>query len=321
MLSVSFTPEDLLGVTFATGPAPLMELILVTGMAQRDVSPVFRRWQHAVRAGFPQDARRLLEVVSPEATGPMFLDPLSHGLEDGLDMVLSAPTDTVRAELGRVCRTSRPVTPWIRGLADRDKEAWQDLEQAVRSAYASFVAPSWSRVRSGFDAERAWRTRFLAEHGIRATLAGLVPGGHWRGTTLVFDCLKHGEIKLTGHGLVLLPSLVWDGPPVVAVHEDAASILIYPALTPLPLLGPRDDGDPLSALLGRTRAAALGLLTQQLTTTDIARELEISKSSASEHTKALRDARLIVTQREGKAVRHFCTPLGLDLLTGSAAAP
>ncbi|MER5614691.1 helix-turn-helix domain-containing protein [Streptomyces sp. NPDC002215] len=46
-------------------------------------------------------------------------------------------------------------------------------------------------------------------------------------------------------------------------------------------LGPRDDGDPLGALLGRTRAAALGLLAQQLTTTDIARELEISKSSAS----------------------------------------
>ncbi|MEU9318890.1 winged helix-turn-helix domain-containing protein [Streptomyces sp. NPDC048295] len=321
MLSVSFTPEDLLGVTFATGPAPLMELVLVTGMVQRDVSPLFGRWQHTARAGFPQAARRLLELVPPAATGPMFLDPLSHGLEDGLDAVLSAPTDTVRAELDRVCRTSRPVTPWIRGLAGRDKEAWQDLEQALRSAHASLVAPSWSRVRSGFDAERAWRTRFLAEHGIRATLAGLVPGTHWRGTTLVFDCAKQVEVALAGHGLVLLPSLVWEGPPLVAVHDDAPSILIYPALTPLPLLGPREDGDPLSALLGRTRAAALGLLTQQLTTTDIARELDISKSSASEHAKALRDARLIVTQREGKAVWHSCTPLGLDLLTGSAAAP
>ncbi|MFD0295631.1 ArsR/SmtB family transcription factor [Streptomyces sp. NPDC059616] len=74
----------------------------------------------------------------------------------------------------------------------------------------------------------------------------------------------------------------------------------------------------MNALLGRTRAAALGLLTQQLTTTDIARELDISKSSASEHAKALRDARLIVTQCECKAVWHSCTPLGLDLLTGSS---
>ncbi|MET7702921.1 helix-turn-helix domain-containing protein [Streptomyces sp. NPDC005485] len=48
---------------------------------------------------------------------------------------------------------------------------------------------------------------------------------------------------------------------------------------------------------------------------DVARELDVSKSSASEHTKALRDARLITTHRDGKAVWHTCTPLGLDLLT------
>lgn len=319
MLRVRFTPEDLLGVTFATGPAPLMELVLVAAMAQREVSPVFGRWHRTVRAGFPREARRLLELVPPTATGPMFLDPLSRGLEDGLDTVLSAPTDAVRGELDRVCRTSRPVTPWLRGLADRDAAAWQELEQTLRSAYTGLVGPSWNRIRSGFDAERAWRTRQLAEHGMRATLAGLVPGGHWQGTTLVLDCVKEAEVTLTGHGLVLLPSTVWDGPPLMAVHDDAPSVFIYPALTPLPLLGARDCADqPLSALLGRTRAAALGLLTQQLTTTDIARELDISKSSASEHAKALRDARLIVTQREGKAVWHSCTPLGLDLLTGSA---
>ncbi|MFD5192262.1 ArsR/SmtB family transcription factor [Streptomyces sp. NPDC058357] len=319
MLSVRFTPEDLLGVTFATAPAPLMELVLVAAMAQREVSPVFGRWQRTVRAGFPREARRLLELVPPTATGPMFLDPVSRGLEDGLDAVLSAPTDTVRGELHRVCRTSRPVTPWLRGLAERDTDAWQELEQSLRSAYTGLVAPSWNRIRSGFDAERAWRTRYLAEHGMRATLAGLIPGGRWQGTTLLLDCAKEAEVTLTGHGLVLLPSAVWDGPPLMAVHDDAPSVFIYPALTPLPLLGARDGAEqPLNALLGRTRAAALGLLTQQLTTTDIARELDISKSSASEHTKALRDARLIVTRREGKAVWHSCTPLGLDLLTGSA---
>ncbi|MFF9350743.1 ArsR/SmtB family transcription factor [Streptomyces sp. NPDC014734] len=310
------TPEDLLGVTFAAGPAPLMELVLVAAMAQREVSPVFGRWRHTIRAGFPREARRLLELVPPTATGPMFLDPMSRGLEDGLDAVLSARTDTVRTELARVCRTSRPVTPWIRGLADRDRDAWQELERVLRSAHAGFVEPSWSRIRSGFDAERAWRTRQLAEQGIRATLAGLVPGSHWEGTTLVLACDKEADVALNGHGLVLLPSAMWDGPPLMAVHDDSPSTLIYPALTPLPLLQAHDEDDPLTALLGRTRAAALGLLTRQLTTTDIARELDISKSSASEHAKALRDARLIVTRREGKAVWHSCTPLGLDLLGG-----
>lgn len=317
MLSVRFTPEDLLGVTFATGPAPLMELALMVAMVQRSVSPVFDRRQREMRAGFPREARRLLELVPPTATGPMFLDPVSRGIEDGLDAVMASPAHTVRSELSRVCRTVRPVTPWVRRLADGDKEIRKELEQAVRAGHDHFVTPVWGGIRSGFDAERAWRGRILAEHGIRATLAGLAPGGHWEGTTLVFDCQKHGEVTLMGHGLVLMPSVMWEGPPLVAVHEDEPSILVYPAMTPFPLLDGRTGGDPLSALLGRTRAAALGLLTQQLTTTDIARELDISKSSASEHAKALRDARLIVTQRDGRAVWHSCTPLGLDLLTGA----
>lgn len=32
---------------------------------------------------------------------------------------------------------------------------------------------------------------------------------------------------------------------------------------------------------------------------------------------ALRDARLIATQRDGKAVGHCCTPLGLEPLRGA----
>ncbi|MEU1628079.1 hypothetical protein ABZ746_22645 [Streptomyces sp. NPDC020096] len=35
----------------------------------------------------------------------------------------------------------RPRTvPWIRDLADREREAWQILEQAVRTAYTSVIA-------------------------------------------------------------------------------------------------------------------------------------------------------------------------------------
>ncbi|WP_190092861.1 ArsR/SmtB family transcription factor [Streptomyces melanogenes] len=117
---------------------------------------------------------------------------------------------------------------------------------------------------------------------------------------------------------MLLPSVLWSR-PLVALYEDAPSVLIYPAVTPLPLLE-EAPADPLGVLLGRTRAAILDLLPRELSTSDIAKELGISKSSASEHAKALRDARLIVTQREGKAVWHSCTPLGLELLRGADTA-
>ncbi|MHC3473219.1 ArsR/SmtB family transcription factor [Streptomyces sp. 7R007] len=316
MLRLHFTAEDLLSVTFAPQPAPLMELgLAVAALQRRPSGPASARWQHTARRTFPVRARPLFQLIPPTARGPLFLDPLSQGLDAGLDTVLSTPPARVRAELDeRIPRVLRP-TPWLRRVAAGEPEAWQELERALRAAYDGLLAPSWTHVHAAFDAERAWRTRLLAQHGIRTALAGLAPGGRWEGTTLVLDSPREQDVALTGHGLVLLPSTVWTGHPLVAHHTDAPSVLVYGAAAPLPLLGDRaPDASPLAALLGRTRAAALELLTCERTTTDVARALDISKSSASEHTKALRDARLITTHRAGKAVWHICTPLGLELL-------
>ncbi|WP_329395264.1 winged helix-turn-helix domain-containing protein [Streptomyces melanogenes] len=318
MLRLRFTAEDLLRVTFADEPAPLMELGLAMAMVQRAAVPQFSRWQRRAREALPREATALFGLVPPTARGPMFLDPLSTGLDDGLDLVLATPASRVRAELDRVCPTRRPVTPWIKDLADGEREAWQTLERAMRAAHSALINEPWSRIEAGFQAERAWRTRLLARDGIRTTLAGLAAGGRWEGTALVFPRPEPVDAALSGHGLVLLPSVLWSR-PLVALYEEAPSVLIYPAVTPLPLLD-EAPADPLGVLLGRTRAAILDLLPRELSTSDIAKELGISKSSASEHAKALRDARLIVTQREGKAVWHSCTPLGLELLRGAATA-
>ncbi|MFF4250809.1 ArsR/SmtB family transcription factor [Streptomyces sp. NPDC001663] len=320
MLRLSFTAEDLLAVTFAPEPAPLMELGLAVAVLQRQPpSPALSRWRHTARRAFPAEARPLLQLIPPTARGPLFLDPLSRGLEAGLDTVLSTPPARVRAELdGRIPEVLRP-TPWLRRIAGKEREAWEELERALRAAYGGLLSACWPDIQSAFDAERAWRTRLLAQHGIRTALAGLGPGGRWEGTTLVFDDPADREVSLTGHGVILLPSTLWTGRPLVAHHDDAPSILIYEGAASLPLLGERTSGrpSPLAALLGRTRAAALELLTREHTTSEVARELDISRSSASEHTKALRDARLITTSRDGKAVWHICTPLGLELLAAT----
>lgn len=322
MLRVRCTAEDLLRVTFAREPAPLMELgLALAALRRRDLPPVFGRWQQSLRRTLPRAVRPLLELVPPSGRGPLFLDPLSRGLDDGLEEVLSTPAGFVRSELDRVCAADRrPVTGWLRDLAEQDGGAWRILAEALRAAYDSVLAGSWSGVQSAFDAERAWRTRLLAEQGIRTALAGLVPGARWCGTTLEFDWPGEAEFALEGRGLILLPSTVWPGWPLLAVRPGKPGILVYPAVSQLPLLDRPADAEPLAALLGSTRAAALTLLTRQRTTTDLAAELSIAKSSASEHAKALRAARLITTERDGKAVRHSCTPLGLDLLAGSGGA-
>ncbi|MGW7046400.1 ArsR/SmtB family transcription factor [Streptomyces avermitilis] len=317
MLRLCFTAEDLLQVTFADEPAPMVELTLAIAALQRP-EPLFTLWRRRTLHALPRSAGPLLELVPATAKGPLFLDPLSLGFDDGLDQVLSARTSFVRAELRRVHAAGRRPVLWTRLLADRDREAWQILEHAVRAARAGVLAGSWDRIRAGFDAERAWRVQFLAGQGIRATLAGLAPGARWQGTTLEFESTDDVEITLNGNGITLLPSVFWTGRPLVGRYAQS-TFLVYPAITPLPLL---DDltANALATLLGCTRATILERLTRPRTTTDLARELGLAKSSVSEHTKALRAAHLTTAHRDGKTVWHSCTPLGLGLLTGSPSS-
>lgn len=306
MLRIRFTADDLLRVRFASGPAPLLELGLAVSTLRRG-DAVFARWARRVR--LPRVAQPLLQVIPPSAGGPTFVDPVSEGFDDGLDQVLSAPHDDVRAELARACRP----TPWTKGLMARDRDAWRILERALGAAYGAVVGPEWARIRASFHADLTWRRTLLAQDGLGATLAGIFPGSAWSGTTLEVGAPWDGERTLNGRGLTLMPSAFWRGSARTHVHPDGSMLLVYPALTPVPLVE-TEAGDALDALLGRTRAAVLGVLTEPRTTTELARTLKISLSSASEHATALRHARLVATRRAGKAVTHLATPLGLRLL-------
>jgi DNA-binding transcriptional ArsR family regulator len=315
VLRLCFTAEDLLRVTVAKEPAPLIELTLATAALRRH-DPVFDGWR---RRMLPRAMRPLLDLVPATAKGPLFLDPPSQNIDEGLDQLQLTPKAVVRAELHRVHALDGPPLPWVKLLAGGDKEAFQALVHAVRIGREHLVTPSWERIRIGFHIEQAWRGRLLAEQGIRATLAGLVHGTRWQGTTLEIDRPGDVEVHLDGRGLMLLPSVFWTGRPLVGCYPEG-NVLVYPAITPLPLLDEPSAEDALAALLGRSRAAVLEQLTQPRTTTDLARGLGMAKSSVSEHATTLRNSRLITTRRDGKAVWHSCTPLGLSLLQGSNVA-
>ena len=218
MLRPHFEAEDLLRVSTADEPSPLLQAALAFVMLRRGDprAGVRRRQQHRHR--LPLHVRPLDQLLSPGGAGPHFLHPPGLGVDDGLEA----------------------------------------------------------------------------------------------------DFPPRGRRHAGGRGLVLQPSLFWTGPPLVACHADRPGVLIYPALTPLPLPDGSTGRDPLAVLLGATRAAVLRLLTRQHSTTGLARELQVSAASVSTHTKALREAGLITSHRDGKAVQHWCTPLGLGLMAHSA---
>jgi DNA-binding MarR family transcriptional regulator len=311
VIRVHLTAQDLLRVKFATHPAPLIELGHALASLHRR-EPALARWRRAAATGFPVAAQPLLELIPASATGPVFLDPVSTRLDEGLDLVQRSPASLVTAELDRVSGIRRPPQ-WLQLLADRDPDSWRDLDRALREAHQHLVHDNWPRVWSSFRAEVSWRSRLIAEHGVQAALSTLHPGVTWQGTVLHIATARELDFFPGGAGVTLLPSTLWTGRVQIASHPDGSTVLVYPAMTPLPLIDAA-AGDPVGELLGRTRAAVLRLTSCDRTTTALAAELGVSAATVSGHTRRLREAGLIVTSRAGKAVLHSLTPLGSRLL-------
>ena len=78
--------------------------------------------------------------------------------------------------------------------------------------------------------------------------------------------------------------------------------------------GPRAHQLALAALIGRNRAAVLASVGDGCTTTELAGRAGISLAAASQHATVLRDAGLIASRRQGGAVLHVLTPIGMELL-------
>ena len=318
MLRVHLTAGDLLKTRFASQPAPLLETVLAVAALQRRDS-VFRGWRRSAAARLPSAARPLLELVPPSATGPVFLDPLTTGLAEGLELVRAAPAPPVTAELKRIFG-ARPPTPWLHSLAARDREASHDLDLALRLAHHHLTADAWPRIMTAFRSELAWRSRLIAELGVQAALSTLHPSISWNGTVMQVEATCEWDICPWGAGLTLMPSPLWTGRALLAQQPDGAVLVVYPALTPLPLIA-APISHPLAELLGHTRAAILELTFTERSTGELARELGVSAATVSGHTKALRAAGLIVSARAGKSVLHSLTPLGGKLLDSAYRPP
>ena len=81
----------------------------------------------------------------------------------------------------------------------------------------------------------------------------------------------------------------------------------------------KSDGNSLGNLLGRTRAAVLGLTAVPTSTTAIAHELGQSPSTISQHLSVLREAGLVNARRSGKSVLYSQTPLAISVVKAEEA--
>ncbi|MCX5232649.1 helix-turn-helix transcriptional regulator [Streptomyces sp. NBC_00233] len=290
-----------------------------------DVGLGFRRWQVSVRGRLEERVRPLLALLPPQ--GPdvdvWSLAGDSVCIEEAVDRLLGAPRDLLRIEFENI--HFRPAhRAWARNLVDGDREAWLQVTTALRACHGVTVAPYWGRVRSHLAEVRATYANAMAEGGVDHLLRNL--GGpmlHWRPPVLELEHPHEADVHLNGRGLVIAPTMFsagWAELMQPTLDPAEAPVLAVPTVTDALVGSTLWDGSGLSTaqaledLLGRTRAAILEAVAVGRSTTDLARRLGISPATVSHHTSVLRNSGLVTTRREGKAVLHTVTSMGMALL-------
>jgi DNA-binding transcriptional ArsR family regulator len=322
VLRIHFTSEDLVRTRLACRPDPLWEIAASLHRLQSQLG----RWAHAAwyrdaRAAIATQqlgsvVRTLLFPLFPRATYfPDFLTPAEagHGLKSGLDAILDTPPARVRHEIGLLAQVRNVPTDMYR-LADKDVRA--ELVASLRKYHNAAIAPYSDRMQARVDAECARRGRDLLHGGAEGLLGGLGPAMRWRAPVLEVEYVGgvDRDLHLGGRGLVLIPSYFCWQKPVSFADPDLPPVLLYPLASDGPVPEHRPVEAPLSALLGRTRAAVLLAVTYGATNSEIARAVSVSPANASHHTTVLRDSGLIASHRHANTVLHTLTPLGAALL-------
>jgi len=277
---------------------------------------------HAVHVPWARGARLLLAdepglallwaLVGNDRTKPSFLMPAPDSrlpdLDTELRRVRATPAARVREDLEPLMAKPTRV---LREFHDDPRAGLPYVVSALRSCHELIVAPHWTRMVRLLDADIAHRAATLADGGVERLFADLHPEVGWVDGELVIypnRTLRTTRVTLSGRGLVLCPSVFCWPRVTTAVRPAGPGTLRYPARGVATLWeSTGQTTDALAALIGRTRATMLVLLAQPATTTDLATRLAVTPGAVSQHLGVLRDAGLVATRRDGRAVLHLRT--------------
>ncbi|MGW4461082.1 transcriptional regulator [Micromonospora sp. NPDC004704] len=335
MLKIFFSSEDIARTRVASAADPVWELILSLHLLQgRTHDPVMSGWRRDVYRGLRREnqagqQRLLFALNPPRGYFPDFLTPYqgSRGLDAGLDAIRSTPARLLHRDLS-VLATENALPSTAGALARGEPEVLRQLTDSMRQYQSVALGPYWDRVEAAVEADRIRRARALLDGGAEGLLASLRPAVRYSAGVLeVLDYPYSRELHLGDRGLTLIPSFFCSRTPVALFDPDLPPVLVYPVdrlggLTPAPgegagtapAIGQGGGREALAALLGRTRANVLEVVDEGCSTGEVARRLHISAAAASQHATVLRNAGLLVSQRDRNTVRHTLTPLGRAML-------
>ncbi|MFI2028967.1 ArsR/SmtB family transcription factor [Streptomyces buecherae] len=321
MLRVHFTSVDLARLRMAARPDALWETILsFHRLREKQAENIFGEWRSQTRARLHSEPRLLAPLVPQRGYFPDFLTPSEGviGVEEAMEAVRATPAERLRTEISRL-PAGRALPAWMRPMADGEgtDRALARLVDTLRDYHRAAIAPYWPHLHARIEADRAARGRALLDGGVDGLLTSLPATMRWRPPVLEVDYPVDRDLYLDGRGLLLLPSFFCRRTPVTFHNPALTPVLVYPldhAAGPALVTPARS----LVKLVGSTRSAVLQGIGAGCTTSELARRVGVSLASASQHATVLRDAGLLVTLRQGSAVLHTLTPLGIALLRGGS---
>jgi DNA-binding transcriptional ArsR family regulator len=295
VLRIHFTAQDLTRVRLRPTLGPVAETVFALGMRGRTSSASQVRWRNQLSWHLRRST------------------PLTQ--------LLTATQRRVQAPGDLLCLIDRSPTAddsALRSAGIGRRDATAEIMQVWRSA----LEPYASRMQARLAAECDARGRITMTGGVDRLLSTLHSRISWNSSVMAIPGPPR-DVFLDGQGLLLVPSLF------LSQHQSAVLIgaepetgqraLVFAAPPSAPAGAglwdtPDNSSQALSALVGRTRAAALRALTSSCTTSQLAELLGISSAGASQHAAILRESGLITTLRNRNTVLHTVTPLGMALL-------
>ena len=321
MIEMRLAHVDLARVRFALSPArELVASLLVLQDPARQC--MHGGWLSAARRQLGGLELELLTALVPLGHYlPEFLFPPPTRpwgvLAEEMDAIAASPPAVVRAELDKV-RQDRPLPAVLRPLYEDPASQLPAVAAAMRRYWQATVEPVWPRLRGVSAADVAYRMERFASGGLARVLADLHPEVALEGDRLRVDKRHHcsHRFDLAGMGILLVPcAFIW---PTVLVEccETDQPALTYPTRGVAELWQQASDEqtDPLSALVGRTRATLLAVLGLPRTTTQLAGQLGLSPPAVSQHLKVLKDTGLVNARRRGRMVLYQRTAAATTLL-------
>jgi DNA-binding transcriptional ArsR family regulator len=324
VITIRLNPGDVGRIRFAL--SPVWEAVTsVRALSNDTARSVHGPWLQKVRPIIDgPDLTLLKALIPPYGYIPDFIAPApprrSTSLESGLAAIAATPHHLVVAELAKLhADTPHQMLP---DLIAHPAKALELITAALESYWRRAIEPDWRRMRSLLQEDLAFRLDELASGGIERLFRNLHPSVSFRDDRIEVDrpFACDGE-PTTGQGVLLVPCVfTWPAGLAVTAAPHVPTIT-YPPRGLGRLWEDRQDttDSPLADLVGRTRAAIVSHLDLPMSTTHLAHQLGVSAPTLSVHLSILRNAGVVTSHRDGRAVLYHRTPLGTQLLT--AAAP